>query len=291
MSFTVMARVLTAVIIAAVFTVVFGLSVQGGNSSLPAIEWKTQVDISEGVFAGLNAEFYFVLPPEWYDAEGNLLVEVHRITYADDADILDWFNIYFLGSSELWQVMRLYVYDKVHWRDGFYPLSVVLKTQSYVFAVDWGESRRFMDPAERELFVQVLDSVSGVSQILRCITLADGHTQELEFSVIVDGEILPSPVEIVDGVFFIPLREACDVFGYNIWWTESEQMITITNNGILLDQFVMGNDTDTEFSPRFNIRTINDRVYVVTAYFVDVFRKNVQIDDTHNVIITSRIGS
>ena len=271
---------------------VFGVGIIGEE---PGEGTRQQpVDISEGFFAGLNAEFYFALPDEWFDQEGNPLVVVTRDTYADDSDIsdiLDWYNISFLGSNELWLVMHLYVFDRFLWMEGFFPLDVVMRTQNYIFAVTMGGISPLMTLRELETFRNVLGAVSGSNSIADLIELPPGQAEELEFAIIVDGEVIPSPVAFVNDRFYVPLRDVSAALGFEIEWCSVDRRVLITNDGEFVDQFFLGPGEETVISPRYHVRLINDRVHVVPSYIVGVFRKNVQIDGASNVIITSRLRS
>ncbi|MCL2704175.1 MAG: copper amine oxidase N-terminal domain-containing protein [Defluviitaleaceae bacterium] len=287
------ARISACVLLAALMLTGRGNAVFGGGIDVfgPIFD-RVPMDLSEGSFAGLSTEFYFTLPPEWYDESGSLLVEVDRVTYAQGEDIFDAFDIYFLGERQYWLLMRLYVFDKAKWHEEDSDFTVVMKTQSYVFAVSIGDTARFTGYWELLLFDALMEPVSAPSKIFNLITLGRGHMVENQLAIFVNGILLPSPVEVVDEIFYIPLREACDVFGYQIFWDDELRRVSIAGNDGVLDSFVMAREgeAELEFLPRFDVRMINDRIYVVTAYFAGVLRKNVQIDGTNNVIITSRNG-
>ena len=245
------------------------------------------VDISEGFFAGIWSGFYFMVPDEWLDYEGRPLIVVDRITYEPGHEILDHFNIGFIGDDgSWWQVMRLYVIDRIFWRDDLFPLDVVFRTQSYVFAANIGRVSRHMTPMERGRFYRVWDAVSDVSKIARQIVLAEGQAVEMENTVVADGKTLYSPVAVVNGRVYIPLREAANVLGFEIGWDDDLRKVSVAYEGFLIDHFLL--DFENGFNQRYPMRIIDDRVHIVPAYFMGVLRKNVQIDGLSNVIITSR---
>lgn len=251
--------------------------------------WQLPLDVSEGVFAGVSTDFYFNLPSEWFDEDGEALVMVMRITYTEGPEILDWFNIDFVGNHGLWPVMQLYVFDRNLWTPDFFPLTVVMQTPRYVFAVNMGEASDWMAPEELEAFEPVLAAVSRISDIAERIDLGPDQFADQEFAVIVDGNVLEAPVELVNDRFYIPLREVCVALGHDIYWCDYERKIIISKDDEMIDSFFINPGDETALSPRYHVRIINDRVHVVAAYFVSVFRTHVQIDAANNVIITSQI--
>lgn len=246
------------------------------------------VDVSTGMFAGVNSAFYFDLPDVW-----NGYVDVDRVNLEPGGDILEKYNFYCKSSSGLFRhqpLMTLIVFDITKWRDNLYPLAVVLKTTDYVFAAEMGEKDTFRMESDIAVFNMCYQAISSIEQIKKCIILPEGQEEEEYFTVTVNGEKMASGVEIMDGIYYIALREVCEAFGYTITWIEDERAVVIEIKGDFIDKIFIDGEL-TAYAPNINVRIINDRVYVPMAYFMRVLRKNVEADERGNVTVTSQLSA
>lgn len=245
----------------------------------------TSVDVSIGLFLGQEADFYFLYPSEWFNYAGQPLVTTTRLTYTDDGELLDWYIFEYYSGLRVWEVMRLYVYDRQKWRDNN-PYTVVAKTKDYVFVVSYGELSGMMTAEETVVMKRLLEAVSSKDQLDRCINCDDSQVEELTGAVIANNVVLDAKVEYINDTYYIPLREACEAFGYTIRWDNATRKISIYNGDIFMDEFMLEKGAVTILSPKYTVRLINDRVYVAMVYFVGVLRKNVSMDELGNVIIS-----
>ncbi|MDR1703356.1 MAG: copper amine oxidase N-terminal domain-containing protein [Clostridiales bacterium] len=278
-------------IIAAVLAALISVSAFAGSLRAAEQQGITEyaVDISERRFSGQNASFYFNMPEAWYDAAGLPMVSVKRRILPENDAVLDWFTIEYTGSQE-WAIMRLLVYDKTQWRDNATPLIVVMKTQDYVFAVAPDIPDAEMPAADRPGYDAVLSVVMTAAQIKRCIGLASGQQEERSLAVIAGGAVLDAGVVIINDIYYLPLRSVCEAFGYDIGWDQSTNSVTIDLEGERVDSVTLPQNFESGTHRNYAVRVLNDRLYIVTAYFAGALKMNIMADETQNIILTSGVG-
>ena len=161
----------------------------------------------------------------------------------------------------------------------------------YVGGVQMGDENAFDLEEDNAVFQQIYNAFSTPNKIHKCIILPPGYEEEVEKAVFVNGEIMPSPIEIINDSYYIALREVCEALNYTVIWDGDNRLVTIENDGQFVDEFyLVAGSGITPISYDINLILLYDRIYMPTVYYLKKLNKNVEIDGTQNIVITTKHG-
>lgn len=278
-----------SLICALIFSVSIPLEVSAtsvGAHSFPGlsedvVSHVSKIDLFGGKITGEKTQFYFVLPNGWKDN-----ISADRENNLSDPMILEQINFYCNAISELYKpqlLFSLYVMDKKLWVDSS-AYKPVMRSKDYVFAVKYG-TNGFVLNGDSNMYKSKLAAVSNVTLIKKCIQLPPGQQESYEWTVLVDGMPVPHPVELVDSIYYINLKDACSALGYRVEWLNSTRSVFVHSSNFN-DVFKVDQVGRTD-GRGIKMCVINDMTYVSTAYFFRILKKNVEIDQNKNIYIFS----
>ena len=246
-----------------------------------ASEPTTQrLDISQGHIVSINIDYYFKVPPEWQN-----IVYADRVSSGESGSFvtehLNFFCVSKSGRFKPEPMFNIHIIPEKDWADNS-SYKILKRNLAYIFAVEYFDGSGFDYAPDSDQFKEAMSYVDSVEK-LKTLLLVSGVEGK---KVYVRGVATSSPPEVVDGLYYIPLREAVEALGYTVNWWEKDSTVVIDRKAPreFRDSFKISSST-TE-SGGYKMKLINNRTYIHTAYFTRKLKANVEIGGDGNVYIS-----
>lgn len=250
-------------------------------SNIYAVDVVTKLDLTNGTIKGEKAEYTFVMPK---DATARDFITAERVTLEDTTKALEKLDFYCASYSQKYKpalLMSLYIFDKAQW-DESYSLKKIMKSRNYVFAVYIEETIPFTQAQDRAFYIYCKNIISNLDNIKKSIIVPKYEMNEYELTVFVNAKPLPDPVKIIDGVFYVPLRQVCEAMNYKVTWNAKTNTVEISKQAFY-SSFSLVNGV--YYGRGYKVMIIDGRCYAPTMYFMQVLGKNIEIDESDNVFM------
>jgi len=234
-----------------------------------------RADISQGHIVGINVDYYVKIPEEW---QGTVYVERQTQSERLETERLSFYCLSKSGRFKAEPMFNIYIIAEGKWNEEY---TIVKRNGFYIIAVEYFDGSGFDYAPDIEQFNEEM-SYAGTVEKLKNLILLSGEGKK----VYVRSVATSSPPETVDGLYYIPLREAAEALGYTVNWWQKDSTVVIDRKAPkqFRDSFKM--TTETTENSGCKMRLINNRTYVHTAYFVSVLKANIEIGEDGNVYIS-----
>lgn len=232
------------------------------------------LELSSGQITGKKAEYYYKIPSSWM---GKIKAERENL---DSGSLLEKINFYYIPENKVFKpafLMSLYVYDK---KDGTAAQGTrkLLETENYIFGLYSTFTNIFDGKKDKEQFQSLISDASDNQFIKNCIILAGGNYVLPEYTVTVNGILQEGSKSVKkNGVICMPLRSICEALGYRVGWSEEERAILILSGSF---NYYVYLDNNT-----FDAYVENGTTYLSSAFFVQILKTTVEIDERCNVYV------
>ena len=235
-----------------------------------------RIDISQGHIVSINIDYYFKIPTEWHN-----IVYAERITDGVAAESLYFFCVSKSGRSKSEPMFNVHIFNEKDWSEDI-PYKVLKRNLSYIFAVEYFDGSGFNYAPDADQFKAAMSYANTVDKLKNLLLVSGVEGKK----VYVRSVATFSPPEVVDGLYYLPLREVAESLGYTVSWWPKDSTVIIDRQEPkqFRDSFKILSAT-TE-SGGFKMKLINNRTYVHTAYFTSKLKANVEIGDDGNVYIS-----
>jgi len=252
-------------------------------SASQTAEQGVRLNISRRRIAGEKAKYYFAIPSYWIDR-----VSVERVRLPAKSAHIEKLNVYYefgAFSNKPLLMASLYVYNRHEWK-GDSGFELVMKAKNYNFEAEiFNNNSRFAGlDADKRVYDRCFMDLGTPFRVKGLIEMPDGEGEIVENTVFANGIELETKVLVSGSVCLVPLRETAEMLGYTVKWLQKESAVELSFDKFT-DKFKVRGDMVKD-NRGFDMRLINGKTYVTSAYFFRILGKSIDIDRSNNVYIS-----
>ena len=209
-------------------------------------------------------------------------LSIHRTFDFANNDYYEKYDFYFaLNDSEVkTQLFTFYVMDEYNYTGSKYKL--VKRTKDFIFCADFTQQAAPSDAYAKMVYQSCRNVFTDIDNFGRLITVPKSQQLEYEYTVFLNRSPLKTKLIIVDGAYFLPMREVFEKMSYKVEWINKTSTIRISK-GSASYSFAIKNGGYHTKSARIIVR--NGTAYIFIAFFVSPLEMNYTIAKYDNIYL------
>jgi len=224
----------------------------------------TTVNISGGYIQGESVDYYFNIPWKWH---GTVIVERQSSPDSGAVEALLFYCGSISGRSKPALMFTLHVFNKASWTNRA-RFEKVKESGDLIAAIVREQPAYFEFRNDQFAYEEVFEYIDTAEKIGELVFL---NTIQPERRIYINNVAIHAQAVVENDVYYIPLRAVAEALGYTVTWDEDNSIVEIFRSPLLtssVDRFKITSQTKKheKFPQQIQVRLINDRTYVMTAY-------------------------